>query len=335
MLLEATTRTPRPTPRRTLKKTKLFFLFIAVVAWPRMGPGGLDAAHAWACSPSRLLPVLALSALALGLLLSRHWLGWPPAQPPCAAVSACAAAPRAEGEFLSAPTSEHRDFRVFVVTFFDHDKANKLLLSLLDSDLVNFSFEVVLLNNNPRPFVPDARLAADAHRIALVHNVLRSRRSWGHLAQDWNTALVLGFENLAAPISSVVVCVQGDEQFSPAWAQGLWELHGGGAAGASQPPPPGPPPPGSYAFFTTGIGDALLSWTPRGVQRIGLFDERYSSGPGYQEADYFLCALLYAPDEVSLNDHHHGRVHNAEALGETLLQAHAYTGDQDPNTLAT
>lgn len=254
---------------------------------------------------------------------------------PCVKIDSTYDVVRSDGEFLSAPSSDYKDFRIFIVTFYDHDKANKLLVSLLDSDLTNFSFELVLLNNHPLPFDPDPRLATDAHRIALMHNVHRSKRSWGNLAQDWNTGLLLGFESLAAPISSVVVCVQGDEKFTPTWAQGLWELHGGGFEGSSEPPLPGPPAPGVFSFFSTGIGDAFLSWTAHGVRRIGIFDERYSAGPGYQEADYFLCALLYAPDEVSINDHHHGRVHNAVALADNILLQHEHTGDQDPLILKT
>lgn len=61
--------------------------------------------------------------------------------------------------------------------------------------------------------------------------------------------------------------------------------------------------------MTFGIGDCFHSYTPNAVKKIGLWDERFCN-IGYQEADYFLRALIYHGSKSSINDLYHKRIHN-------------------------
>ena len=216
---------------------------------------------------------------------------------------------------MTGPTQEPLDFRVFVATFRRHDITNALLAALFASDLVTFSFEVVVFSNNPAvPFVPDASLDNYRNRLAIIYTS-RSPVSWGQLSRDWNSALLLGFLDLGAPISKIVVVIQGDEVVQSGWARAVWDAHH----------------VDKLVFFTAGEGDALLSWTAEGVRAIGIFDENFGGGAGLHEADYFLRAIICVPDHVSINDAHHSRVHGArpETVDRVLVKK-PHVGDGDP-----
>ena len=217
------------------------------------------------------------------------------------------------GTLLPRPTQRRLDFRVVIATFRRHDITNALLAELFASDLTNFTFEVVVFSNNvAAPFVPDARLPRE--RLAVIHTA-RSPVSWGQLVRDWNSALILGFQDLDAPISEVVVVIQGDELVQRGWARALWDAHHADG----------------LIFFTAGAGDALLSWTAAGVKSIGIFDEFFGGGAGLHEADYFLRAVIAAPASISINDVHHVREHGArpDVVGRVLV-AKQHDGDGDP-----
>ena len=52
-----------------------------------------------------------------------------------------------------------------------------------------------------------------------------------------------------------------------------------------------------------------MSHTPDSVKKIGLWDERFC-GLGFQEADYFLRAVLYNGKNSTINDYAHKRFWN-------------------------
>jgi hypothetical protein len=111
------------------------------------------------------------------------------------------------------------------------------------------------------------------------------------LARNWNQALINGFKNLNEPDCDVVITCQDDTLFFDGWIEKLIELHQ------------------KYNFVQYGIGDNLCSYTVEAVKNIGLWDERFCN-VGYQEADYFLRALIYNRTSSCLNDHQHGRLIN-------------------------
>jgi hypothetical protein len=174
---------------------------------------------------------------------------------------------------------------VFIVTYRSPVDLKNNIASILESGA---DVTVNVINNHS-----DFELAPEhKHAVTVLHNQLRPDFSTGHLARNWNQALLLGFRNLKNPASDIVVTVQDDVLFKPDWLRNLIELHR------------------KYSFITMGAGDAFCSYLPEAVRTIGLWDERFCN-IGCHEADYFLRALIYNRDLSSINDIFHGRVHNA------------------------
>jgi hypothetical protein len=149
-----------------------------------------------------------------------------------------------------------------------------------------------VINNHERLSLPEKY-----NSTIVLDNMVRARNSRGHLAHDWNTALIHGFQSLANPASDIVVLLQGDAIVTPDWASKLWQYH------TVQ----------NFSFVQSGTGDEAHSYTAEGVRKIGLWDERFP-GIGHQEADYFLRAILWNRESTSLNDHPHHRVHHSLPL---------------------
>lgn len=177
--------------------------------------------------------------------------------------------------------------KVFIVTY----KANKLLKrcieSLLESDLKNFDYQINVINNYDKVSFK----GLEDERINIYNNMLRPDFSTGHLARNWNQAIINGFKDLKNPDADIVVCIQSDEAVRPNWIETLLFLHQ------------------ERNFITAGHGDAFHSYTPEAIKKVGLWDERFCN-IGYQEADYFLRHLLHNTDGCSINDYYHSRVHN-------------------------
>ena len=127
--------------------------------------------------------------------------------------------------------------------------------------------------------------------VKVLNNVLRPDFSKGHLARNWNQALINGFKSLKNPDCNFVVCLQHDVLLRKDWIEKMFEYHK------------------NYDFITFGAGDAYMSFTPNAVKKIGIFDEHFCN-IGYQEADYFKRAYRKLPKKSSINDSHHCRIHN-------------------------
>lgn len=182
--------------------------------------------------------------------------------------------------------------KVYIVTYNNDEVLNKNLDSLYQSDLLAYDYEIIIINNHSR-----FEAVIDRPNLRVVHNSVRPDFSDGHLARDWNFALIDGFRDITNPDCDIVVACQNDTIFYPNWCSYLIELH------TRQNK--------RYDFIQFGAGDNFMSWKPRGVKQIGLWDERFCS-TAFQEGDYFLRARIYHPKRVSINDHHHKRVHNEE-----------------------
>ena len=169
----------------------------------------------------------------------------------------------------------------YIVTYNNNNLLNRCIQSMGD-----FSHDVFIIDN-----YGNAVIDIPSKTLKILPNTLRPNFSTGHLAKDWNAALVLGFKDLKNPDADIVILNQNDAVFKPEYISNLVELHN------------------VFDFVQLGSGDEVLSFTPNAVKKIGLFDERFSN-IGFQEADYFLRARILMPDSITINDETHDRVWN-------------------------
>lgn len=177
--------------------------------------------------------------------------------------------------------------KMFIITYNNEKDLNNNLESLFLSDFLGHKVEVNIINNHSN-FKINPSFAG---KISILHNSLRPDFSTGHLARNWNQAIINGFKDLNNPDCDIVITVQDDTIFDPNWLSYLLELHQ------------------DFTFVQMGVGDNLCSYLPEAIKTIGLWDERFCN-VGYQEADYFLRALIHNKDKSSLNDHQHRRLIN-------------------------
>lgn len=180
---------------------------------------------------------------------------------------------------------------VYIVTYRSPADLNNNIASLLASGA---DVRINVINNHSEFFLEPKH----EKTVTVLHNRLRPDFSTGHLARNWNQALLHGFRDLKNPASEMVITVQDDVLFKADWLARLRDLHR------------------RYSFVTMGAGDSFCSYLPEAVRKIGLWDERFCN-IGFQEADYFLRALIYNRERSSINDRIHGRLHNA-AEGNTF-----------------
>jgi len=173
---------------------------------------------------------------------------------------------------------------IYIVTYRNPIDLNKNVSSILES---GFDVRINVINNHSQFFLEPQFENA----VTVLHNSLRPDFSTGHLARNWNQALLNGFRDLKDPANDIVVTVQDDVIFKADWLSRLVDLHR------------------QYSFITMGIGDAFCSYLPITVQKVGLWDERFCN-LGYHEGDYFLRSLIYNREGCSINDVGHGRENN-------------------------
>lgn len=177
----------------------------------------------------------------------------------------------------------------FIVTYNNSVQINNCLESIFSS-LSKEELDILDLYiiNNHTNFILNKKFE---DKVKVLHNSLRPNFSTGHLSRNWNQAIINGFGNLNAPECDIVIANQDDTVFKSNYILKLIEHHK------------------RFNFIQFGDGDTFLSFTPIAIKRIGLFDERFCN-IGYQEADYFLRALIYHPNSISINDNQHLRFHN-------------------------
>lgn len=177
--------------------------------------------------------------------------------------------------------------KIYIVTYRASKDLNNNIKSLLNSDLVNHDYEINVINNHSE-FTLSKEFEG---KVNVLHNVLRPDFSTGHLARNWNQAIINGFKDLNNPDCDILVTSQDDVIFKSDWTKKLIEYHK------------------KYNFIVMGTGDAFLSYLPEAVKKIGLWDERFF-GITHQDADYFLRAIIYNKKKSSINDFQHKRVIN-------------------------
>lgn len=150
-------------------------------------------------------------------------------------------------------------------------------------------------------------LNCEDSRVIILNNVLRPDFSTGHLARNWNQALINGFKDLNNPDCDVIVCVQIDALFTDKWYSTVKDIF----------------ETNKYDYFSVGRGDEFQYFTPKAVKNIGLYDERYCNIQ-HHEGDYLLRVLLQSFKnkdlKVSINDVWHRRTYNVDEKITTVIK---------------
>jgi hypothetical protein len=176
----------------------------------------------------------------------------------------------------------------------------------------NIDISINVINNYDRITLDESCIP----NVRIYNNDTRPNFSTGHLARNWNQALILGFEDVDCPKSDIVVLLQNDTVLQKDFFVNLMTILP------------------EYDYIAMGKGDEVQIFNIEAVKTIGLYDERYCN-IGYQEADYFLRARILHPTKSSINDTYHGRVWNAiEGIYDKYL-VNVENGDarKDPYTM--
>jgi hypothetical protein len=143
-------------------------------------------------------------------------------------------------------------------------------LSILEVYIINNHSNINIHNN----FVD---------KVVILNNETRPDFSTGHLARNWNQAIINGFKNLNNPDCDILITNQNDTIFKKNYITNIIELHK------------------TYDFVNFGHGDNYISYTPNAIKRVGLWDERFCN-IGHQETDYFIRIARYLYEKSSYND---------------------------------
>lgn len=180
--------------------------------------------------------------------------------------------------------------KIYFVTYNNNKILNEWALkTLFDSDFPLENNEIYIINNHSNIYVEEKY----RNKIKILNNDLRPDFSTGHLARNWNQAIINGFQNLNNPDCDLVIACQNDIKFDKNWySKLLITILSYG-----------------YKYITYGIGDQFQVFTVDAIKHIGLYDERFCN-IACQEGDYFLRALLDFYEYSSINDYAHGRTLN-------------------------
>lgn len=184
-----------------------------------------------------------------------------------------------------------RRTNVYMVTYNNQERINenvgRFLTSRESLNPAKDQVQLFIINNHTEFTLKEEYLP----HVGVLHNSMRLDRSCGHLARDYNAALMHGFNSLKEPLVEQVVCLHDDSLLAGDWYQTLKAIHE------------------TYTFYSGNYGCGLTSYLPEAVRKIGIWDERFCN-IGYHEADYFLRAAMYNAGKSSINDHFGGRVLN-------------------------
>jgi hypothetical protein len=181
--------------------------------------------------------------------------------------------------------------KLYIVTYNQYDELNNWCLKSLFESNFPFDNNVYIINNHSNFIINDEY----KNKVKVLHNVLRSDNNNGHIGQNWNQAITLGFKNLLNPDCDIVITVQVDTKFIYNWFDNVKTLlH-------------------SYEYICFGAGDQVQVFTPEHIKKVGLFDENISN-IAFHEHDYFMRCILYNSDKSSISDYHHGRLLNPKEI---------------------
>jgi len=188
--------------------------------------------------------------------------------------------------------------KIYIVTYNNNEILNNWALkSLFESDFPLQGNEIFIINNHSNIHVEPQY----TNKIKILNNDLRPDFSTGHLARNWNQAIINGFKNLNDPDCDLVIACQNDTKFCKNWYSKLLLTM----------------IKYKYKYITYGAGDQVQVFTVDAIKNIGLYDERFCN-IGYQEADYFLRARIFFDQFSSINDHAHQRIHNT--IDEKIIE---------------
>jgi len=103
--------------------------------------------------------------------------------------------------------------KIFITTYNNNAiLQERSLNSLINSKYPRDKVEIYIIDNYGDVILQDNKL-----NIKILHNQLRSKHSTGHLARNWNQSIILGFEDLDAPLCDIVLTAQNDAVFDPEW----------------------------------------------------------------------------------------------------------------------
>jgi hypothetical protein len=176
--------------------------------------------------------------------------------------------------------------KLYIVTWNNKKFLNEGLESLFSSNLNEHDIEVNVISNHSSIELNEEF----KEKVNVLQNTLRADFSSGHLTRNWNQSIILGFKDLLKPDCDILVHAQDDTFYYPNWLEKLIKMHR------------------KYSFISYGWGDSFCSYTVDAVKRVGLWDERFTMM--YHEADYFFRQMKYNKNKSSINDKHHGRLHN-------------------------
>lgn len=180
--------------------------------------------------------------------------------------------------------------KVYIVTYNNDKVLNDWSLNTIFSSNyknLNHDVQIFVINNHSNINVKDEY----KDKITILNNDLRPDFSTGHLARNWNQAIINGFKDPDKPDADIVVCCQNDVKFTKDWLTNLLKLHE------------------KYTFVNFGQGDAFHSYKIDAIKNIGLWDERFCN-ICYQEHDYFIRALIYNRDHSTINSPGSKQLHN-------------------------
>ena len=183
--------------------------------------------------------------------------------------------------------------KIYIATYKRSEILNDTLKKLFDSDFPNTTdTEVNIINNHSEFYLrPEFE-----KKVNVLHNVLRPDWSNGNLSENWNQALINGFKDLSNPDCEYLVTMQNDTSVHPNWYGNLMKAHE------------------KFNFIVGKYGDNLVSYTPKAVKKIGIWDENFF-GVQYKEADYWIRALIFNKEKSCINDTLHGlELNNEESL---------------------
>jgi hypothetical protein len=184
------------------------------------------------------------------------------------------------------------NIKIYIVTYNNNKALNNTLESLLSSDLTKCRYEINIINNHT-----NFNLDQKFNFVNVMHNIVRPNFSTGHLARDWNCAIINGFKSLLNPDCDLVITCQNDTNFNYNWFDQLIDWHK------------------DYYFISACPGDGFCSYQVDAIKRVGLWDERFNSIE-FQEIDYFNRQKLFNEKWCSINDFHHKRILNPKVPGE-------------------
>ena len=184
-----------------------------------------------------------------------------------------------------------RKVNIYVVTYNNEERINENFLRFQETtrNVPDVEFHYTIINNHSN--FKFGQWAKNKNLTFEVwHNVTRPDWSCGHLARDYNAALVNGFRDLNNPACDQVICCHDDVWYKGGWFEKLTEIHK------------------TYDFYAGDYGCSMTSYLPSAVKTIGIWDEKFT-GIGFHEADFYLRALMYNGEKISINDHFGGRVY--------------------------